>query len=102
MQVDLFPCLTQVLPAQHGVVPPTTHVLVAWMQVAVGILVVGFIEGATVVGAFDGAIVGGVVGTGACVGEWVGVIVGLADVGAFVGAVGADVVGAFVPVGTVA
>jgi len=39
------------------------------MQVAVGILVVGFIEGATVVGALDGAIVGGVVGTGGCVGE---------------------------------
>jgi len=53
LQVDFDPCLTQVVPAQHSVVPPTTHVLVDLMQVTVGFFVVGFIEGALVVGAFD-------------------------------------------------
>jgi hypothetical protein len=91
LQVDLLPCLTQVVPAQHSVVPPTTHVLVDLMQVAVGLLVVGLIEGATVVEAFDGAIVGGVVGTGGCVGERVGDSVGV-EVGKMVGdSVGARV-----------
>jgi hypothetical protein len=71
----------------------------------VGDLVMGDLEGVIVVGVLEGVDVGGVVGTGAGVGEWLGVIVGFLDgagVGAFVGAVGADDVGAFVPVGTVA
>jgi hypothetical protein len=62
------------------------------MQVAVGLLVVGVLEGALVgliVGAFEGAIVGGVVGTGACVGKRVGNSVGV-EVGKLVG----DLVGA--------